>query len=155
MKKNLLFVFAAILTACAGEMPKVEQTSYNTMTISKSDITIPLKYSATLKGTSDVTIKPQISGQLMEVCITEGQQVKKGDVLFRIDSRDKELELQSAEANLLAAEAQESSAKLEFESNKNLYSKGIVSKYVLASTWSPANTGIEPITPSTGALIVQ
>ena len=101
------------------------------MTISKSDITVPLKYSATLKGTSDVTITPQISGQLMEVCITEGQQVKKGDVLFRIDSRDKQLELESAEANLLAAQAQESSAKLEFESNSNLYEKKIVSKYVL------------------------
>ena len=101
------------------------------MTISKSNIKVPLKYSATLKGTADVTITPQISGQLMEVCITEGQQVKKGQVLFRIDSRDAQLELESAEANLLAAQAQESSAKLEFESNTNLYNKGIVSKYVL------------------------
>ena len=131
MKKNLLFVLAVILTACGGKEPQAVQTSYNTMTISKSDITVPLKYSATLKGTSDVTIKPQISGQLMEVCITEGQQVKKGDVLFRIDSRDAELELESAEANLLAAEARESSAKLEFESSRNLYEKKIVSKYVL------------------------
>ena len=106
-------------------------TSYQTMTISKSDISIPLKFSATLKGTSDVTITPQISGQLMEVCITEGQQVKRGDVLFRIDSRDAQLELESAEANLLSAQAQESSARLEYESNKNLYEKKIVSKYVL------------------------
>lgn len=131
MKKNLLFVLAVILTACGGKEPQAVQTSYNTMTLSKSNITVPLKYSATLKGTSDVTIKPQISGQLMEVCITEGQQVKKGDVLFRIDSRDAELELESAEANLLAAEARESSAKLEFESSRNLYEKKIVSKYVL------------------------
>ena len=95
MKKITLFAVACLLIACGREIPTAEPTSYNTMTISKSDISIPLKYSATLKGTADVTIKPQISGQLMEVCITEGQQVKKGDVLFRIDSRDKELELQS------------------------------------------------------------
>jgi membrane fusion protein (multidrug efflux system) len=101
------------------------------MTISKSDISVPLKFSATLKGTADVTITPQISGQLMEVCIVEGQQVKKGDVLFRIDSRDAQLELESAEANLLAAQAQESSALLEYESSKNLFEKKIVSKYVL------------------------
>ncbi len=131
MKKNLLFVIAVVLTACGIDVPKAVQTSYQTMTISKSDISVPLKYSATLKGTADVTISPQISGQLMEVCITEGQQVKKGQVLFRIDSRDKQLELESAEANLLAAKAQESSAKLEYESNKNLYEKHIVSKYVL------------------------
>ena len=130
--KNLyVMVLAVVLTACGGTVPQVTPTSFETMTISKSDISVPLKFSATLKGTADVTITPQISGQLMEVCITEGQQVKKGDVLFRIDSRDKQLELESAEANLLAAEAQESSAKLEFESNKNLYEKKIVSKYVL------------------------
>ena len=132
MKKlTILSLVVVILMACGGKAPQVIPTSYQTMTIEKSDITVPLKYSATLKGTSDVTIKPQISGQLMEVCITEGQQVKKGQVLFRIDSRDARLELESAEANLLAAQAQESSAKLEFESNSNLYAKGIVSKYVL------------------------
>jgi len=134
MKKFIFFAVLAVLTACGSDTPKVIPTSYPTMTISKSDISLPLKYSATLKGTSDVTIKPQISGQLMQVCITEGQQVKKGDVLFRIDDRDARLELESAEANLLAARASENTAKLEFESNKNLFDKGIVSKYVLESS---------------------
>ena len=126
-----LALSALLLSSCGGGEQVPAPTSYQTLTIAKSDITVPLKYSATLKGTSDVTIKPQISGQLMEVCITEGQQVKKGKVLFRIDSRDAQLELESAEANLLSAQAQESSAKLEFESNQNLYAKNIVSKYVL------------------------
>ncbi len=135
-KKILPFAVVLILTACGSEAPKPVPTSYATMTITKSDITLPLKYSASLKGTADVTIKPQVSGQLMEVCITEGQQVKKGDVLFRIDSRDAQLELESAEANLLAAQAQESSAKLEYESNKNLYEKGIVSKYMLDNAFN-------------------
>ena len=136
MKIKHLYLFAAavMLTACGVEMPKSEQTSYQTLTVSNSDITLPLKYSATLKGTSDVTIKPQVSGQLTEVCIHDGQQVKKGDVLFRIDSRNAALELEAAEANLLAAQAKENSAKLEFESNKNLYAKGIVSEYMLQNS---------------------
>lgn len=136
MNSKHLFIFAAVvmMAGCSSKAPQMARTSYQTLTISKSDITVPLKYSATLKGTSDVTIKPQISGQLMEVCITEGQQVKKGQVLFRIDSRDAQLELESAEANLLAAQASESTAKLEFESNQNLYAKGIVSRYVLESS---------------------
>ena len=131
LKHTYLLAVVCFLTACGVDVPKAVQTSYNTMTISKSDISVPLKYSATLKGTADVTITPQISGQLMEVCITEGQQVKKGQVLFRIDSRDAQLELESAEANLLAAQAQESSARLEYESSKNLFAKKIVSQYVL------------------------
>lgn len=134
MKNRWILIGAAglILAAC-GSKPEAHfvPTSYPTMEVSKSDITLPLKYSATLKGTSDVTIKPQVSGQLMEVCIVEGQQVKKGDVLFKIDSRDAALELESAEANLLAAQASESSAKLEYESTQNLFHKKIVSQYML------------------------
>ena len=131
MKKLIFFAVSVVLVACGIDTPKAVQTSYPTMTVSQSDITLPLKFSATLKGTSDVTITPQVSGQLMEVCITEGQQVKKGDVLFRIDSRNAQLELESYEANLLAAQAAESSAKLTYESNKNLFEKKIVSEYML------------------------
>ena len=133
MKKIIYLFIAVTFTACGMDTPKPVQTSYPTMTISKSDITVPLRYSATLKGTSDVTIKPQVSGQLMEVCIKEGQQVKKGQVLFRIDSRNAELELESAEANLAAALASESTAKMEYESSQNLYEKGIISQYMLES----------------------
>ncbi len=117
------------LTACGGDMPKAEMTSYETVTIKKEDITVPIKFSAKLKGETDVTITPQISGQLMRICVTEGDQVKKGQVLFVIDQRDAQLELQSAQANLQAAIAQENSAKIEYESTKNLYEKKIVSKY--------------------------
>lgn len=132
MKQTILLAAVVILmAACASDAPKTTPTSYATIKVEKSDITLPLKYSASLKGTSDVTITPQVSGQLTEICITEGQQVNRGDVLFRIDSRNAQLELESAEASLLAAKAQESSALLEYESNKNLYEKGIVSKYML------------------------
>jgi membrane fusion protein (multidrug efflux system) len=138
MKKNNVkmgvVALAAVvggLTSCGGEMPQVEQTSYETVTIQKQDITIPVKFSAKLKGETDVTITPQVSGQLTRICVTEGDQVKKGQVLFIIDQRDAQLELESAQANLQAALAQEASAKIEYESNKNLYDKKIVSKYTL------------------------
>ena len=117
------------LTACGVDMPKAELTSYETVTVKKEDITVPIKFSAKLKGETDVTITPQVSGQLMRICVTEGDQVKKGQVLFVIDQRDAQLELESAQANLQAAIAQENSAKIEYESNKNLYEKKIVSKY--------------------------
>lgn len=84
-----------------------------------------------MKGQNDVTITPQVSGQLMKICVTEGQQVRKGQVLFIIDSRNAQLELEAAKANLQAAQAQENSAKLEYESNKNLFEKKIVSSYML------------------------
>ena len=119
------------LTACGIDMPKEVQTSYETLTVEKTDIVIPVKFSAKLKGQTDVTITPQVSGQLTQISVSEGQQVRKGQTLFVIDQRNAQLELEAAEANLEAALASESSAKLEYESNKNLFEKKIVSSYML------------------------
>ena len=137
--KNLKWVVAlacaaGCLTSCGSKEPEQKMTSYETITVKKQDITIPLKFSARLRGKSDVTITPQASGQLMRIAVSEGQQVKKGEVLFVIDSRNAQLELEAAQANLQAAQAQENSAKLEFESNKNLFEKKIVSNYMLANS---------------------
>ena len=122
------------LTACNIDMPKETQSSFETMTIQKSDIELPYKFSARMKGQNDVTVTPQVSGQLIKIAVTEGQQVKKGQVLFVIDSRNAQLELEAAQANLQAALAQENSAKLEYESNKNLFDKKIVSSYMLSNS---------------------
>ena len=109
-------------------------SSFETMTVKKSDIEVPYKFSARMKGQNDVTITPQVSGQLMRIAVSEGQLVKKGQVLFAIDSRNAQLELEAAQANLQAALASESSAKLEYESNKNLFDKKIVSSYMLSNS---------------------
>ena len=119
------------LTSCGLDMPKETNSSFETMTVKKSNIELPYKFSARMKGQNDVTITPQVSGQLMKICVTEGQRVSKGTTLFVIDQRNAQLELEAAQANLQAALAQENSAKLELESNKNLYEKKIVSSYML------------------------
>ena len=134
MKWVCLFGLLAVLTSCGVDMPKEQHSSFETMTIKKSDIELPYKFSARMKGQNDVTVTPQVSGQLMNICVTEGQQVRKGQTLFVIDSRNAQLELEAAEANLQAALAQENSAKLEYESNRNLFEKKIVSSYMLTNS---------------------
>ncbi|MBE6248980.1 MAG: efflux RND transporter periplasmic adaptor subunit [Prevotella sp.] len=136
MTKTNLFMWAcalgvAALSSCGIEEPKMTESSFETMTVKKSDIELPYRFSARMKGQNDVTVTPQVSGQLMKICVTEGEQVKKGQTLFIIDSRNAQLELEAAQANLQAALAQENSAKLEYESNKNLFEKKIVSSYML------------------------
>ena len=140
-KWSYLLIVAAIMVSCGVDIPKETQSSFETMTVQKSDIEVPMKFSAKMKGQADVTIMPQVSGQLMKIYVTEGQQVRKGQTLFAIDSRNAQHELESAKANLQAAQAnlqaaisQANSAKLEYESNKNLYEKKIVSNYMLESS---------------------
>ena len=135
-KKNamawaMLLGMGVMISSCGIDMPKETQSSFETMTVAKSDVELPYKFSARMKGQNDVTVTPQVGGQLIKICVTEGQQVKKGQTLFVIDSRNAQLELEAAQANLQAALAQENSAKLEYESNKNLFEKKIVSSYML------------------------
>ncbi len=130
-KWTLMLGTIAGLVSCGIDMPKETQSSFETMTVEKSDIELPYKFSARMKGQNDVTVTPQVSGQLTNICVAEGQQVKKGQTLFIIDSRNAQLDLEAAQANLQAALAQENSAKLEYESNKNLFEKKIVSRYML------------------------
>lgn len=148
MIRNNILVWAVVIggmislmASCKLDMPKETESSFETMTVQKSDIEVPVKFSAKMKGQADVTITPQVSGQLMKIYVTEGQQVRKGQTLFVIDSRNAQHELESARANLQAANAnlqaamsQANSAKLEYESNKNLYEKQIVSNYMLESS---------------------
>ena len=95
-----------LLASCSIDEPKLTQSSFTTMTVKNSDIELPYKFSARMKGQNDVTVTPQVSGQLVKICVTEGQQVKKGQTLFVIDQRNAQLELEAAEANLQAALAQ-------------------------------------------------
>ena len=115
------------LGSCNLDMPVEKNSSFTTMTVEKQDITMPVKFSAKMKGRTDVLITPQVSGQLTRIAVSEGQQVKKGAVLFVIDPRNAQLDYDAAKANLEAALASESSAKLEYESTKRLFEKGIVS----------------------------
>lgn len=129
-------VMLVFVTSCGVDMPQVKQTSFETLTIEKSTIEVPIKFSAKMKGKTDVTITPQVSGQLMQICVVEGQRVTKGQTLFVIDQRNAQLDLENAQANLYSAQASESNAKLEYESSKNLYEKKIISKYLLDDAYN-------------------
>ncbi len=59
-----------------------------------------------VRARSDVTLAFEVSGQVNQVFVLEGQQVKAGDVLARLDDTDLELQVRSAKAALAVAQAQ-------------------------------------------------
>lgn len=125
----LLAIFA---TSCV-DIPEVKVTPYETMVISKTNCELPTQITANIKGQKTINIYPKIDAQLKETLVKTGQRVQKGQILFKLDDRAQVLALQSATANRLAAEANLATAKLNYESNKDLHQKGIVSNYVLES----------------------
>jgi multidrug efflux system membrane fusion protein len=77
---------------------------------------------------SVVTIRSQVTGQLITVHFQEGQDVKAGDVLFTIDQRPFAGALEAAMANLARDEAQSDNARLEFQREKKLLESALVSQ---------------------------
>jgi multidrug efflux system membrane fusion protein len=79
--------------------------------------TVPIQLTAVgnAQAYTSVGIKSQVAGQIVQVHFKEGQEVRKGDLLFTIDPRPFEAALRQAEAALLQrqAEVQQSLANLE------------------------------------------
>ncbi len=158
-KLACMFSFAFALASCNIDMPKETPSSFETLTVKKQNITVPIKFSAKMRGQADVTITPQVNGQLTQIRVSEGQQVVRGQVLFVIDSRtaqhdveSAQANLQAAQANLTAAQAQANSARLEYESNKNLFEKKIVSRYMLDNSLNNYKQAQAAITQAKAAI---
>lgn len=95
--------------------------------------------------TTTVSVAPKVSGQIVEVLITDNQRVNEGDLVARIDDTDYKIKVdqmtaqyerallnqQNAKANLNAANTNIEVAKKDLERYKNLYEAGAVSKQTL------------------------
>lgn len=90
-------------------------------------------YSATIRGRQDIEIYPQVSGTLTQVCVSEGERVKRGQSLFIIDQVPYEAALQTALANVEAAKASLATAQLTYDSKQELYKQNVVSAFDLST----------------------
>ena len=135
MKKKVVFLLAVglLMAGCRekGGEDMADQKSFETMTVSKQDITLSQSYPASVEGRQSVKIIPRVEGYLRQICVKEGQRVKKGQVLFVIDQATYQAEVKAAEANVAVAKAGVETAQLNYDSRKTLFQKDVVSDYDL------------------------
>ena len=91
---------------------------------------MPLKLAITgrTEAYETVTLKSRVEGQVQSVIFTEGQHVRQGDVLLRLDPADFQARLNQAEANLARSRAQTAKARADVERYIALREKGFVSE---------------------------
>jgi membrane fusion protein, multidrug efflux system len=92
--------------------------------------TVPVEIHAIGNGEaySTVTVKSQVDGIIQQADFTQGQFVKKGDVLFEIDQRPFQAALDQARANLAKDTAQAKNAQAQAARYAQLFKAGIVSQ---------------------------
>jgi len=130
-----------LLSSCGGKKERpVEAWPVEVAAAVQKTVPVQLRVIGNVQAYSTVSVKSRIAGQLMRVYFKEGQDVRKGELLFTIDPRPFEAALKQAEANLerdiaqvKQAEAniekdmaQAKNAQVEAERYKSLFEKGVV-----------------------------
>ncbi len=109
---------------------------FETMVVSKRDMTLEQTYPAQIEGRQSVKIISRVEGYVHDIRVKEGQHVRKGEVLFVIDQATYLAEVKAAEANLAVAQAGVETAQLNYDSRATLHQKNVVSDYDLRSAAS-------------------
>jgi multidrug efflux pump subunit AcrA (membrane-fusion protein) len=99
--------------------------------VMQRDVSDVIRAVGTVRSQRSVVIRPQVDGELLELLVREGQQVKRGDLLVRIDDRAIVAALDQAKAQLAVSEAQLKSATLDLERYRSLQKDHVISMQVL------------------------
>ena len=119
------------MASCKQATDAGVKPSFAIMEVKAADKELSTSYSATIRGRQDIDIYPQVSGTIEKLCVTEGQTVRRGQLLFVIDQIPYRAALKTAVANVEAACAAMATAELTYNSNKELYAQKVVSEFSL------------------------
>jgi membrane fusion protein (multidrug efflux system) len=128
---SLLAAFSCTKKQEGGAAGQVKE--YLVMEIGTDSITLYKDYPTTLEGQQTVEIRAKITGYIEDILVDEGDLVKKGQILFRINANDVLATVRSSEAQVKVAEAEIEAAKINLEKTKPLVEKEIVSEFDLKS----------------------
>lgn len=126
---------AASLTGCGGDNQQQmaamqgQAPAIAVQTIGTSEADLATTFPATIKGKTDIDIRPQVTGFITKVHVDEGQRVRKGQVLFTLDQVQFNAAVDQAQAAVNSAQTALNTAQLTADSKKALFEKNIISQY--------------------------
>src|SRR6266446_6892331 len=151
-KRRRIIVFSAIglvlvgLTLAAIFRKREAVITVQTEKVARRNITETVVANGKIQPVLQVKISPEVSGEIIELPVKEGQSVKKGDLLVKIKPDSYIANVKSAEAQYLSsasgkdlAQANMRKAELEFKRNEEL----LLSKLESESTFLEFKTGFE------------
>ncbi|WP_421919451.1 efflux RND transporter periplasmic adaptor subunit [Marinifilum sp.] len=143
MSKNNLFAsFAIILLGFAscqsGNQPQAGKSPmpFPVQKIKESNVTTYKEYAANIEGVQNIEIRPKVDGYVSQIFVDEGQQVQKGQLLFKLSAETLNQQANAAKANIHVAEAKVVSSQVEVDKVKPLVKKNIISPVQLKTAES-------------------
>ncbi len=134
MKKYLKVIIAAIVVLIfigtfvfLYEKSKPQPVVYDEFTPKVTDISKTTVITGSIEPRDEVEVKPQISGIITEIYKEAGEMVKSGEVIAKVKVIPDMGQLSSAESRVRLAEINLKQAKVNFDREKQLYDKQLVS----------------------------
>ena len=122
-------IMSALLTGCGSKQSmKGNMTQVKTMKVLQQDTPITYDYAGTIKSKDEVKVQAKVSGAVVEKYVKGGEQVHAGQALYKIDSRQYESSVLSAQATLAQAEATLNNANQDLARDAQLYADEAVSE---------------------------
>ncbi|MCM1066747.1 MAG: efflux RND transporter periplasmic adaptor subunit [Muribaculaceae bacterium] len=124
---------AALALSCSCGNKQVQQTGMMApevavVTVEPTTAGFESSFPATIKGKTDIAIRPQVSGFITKVHVDEGDHVRKGQTLFTIDQVQFQAAVDQAAANVNSARSAVSTAELTEKNKRMLLDKNIISE---------------------------
>jgi len=117
-----------LLISCSDKTVKNEEQTYLVVNPIIKDTTYERDYAATINSFQNVEIRSKVKGFVEDIYLDEGQKVKKGQILFTLNSKEYEQHVHKAEAAIQSTLAELRASEIEVENTKKLFDKNIVSK---------------------------
>lgn len=127
----------SMLSSCGGKgdaaamRGQAAAPSLAVETITPGTIELENLYPATIKGKTDIDVRPMISGNITAVHVDEGAHVRKGQVLFTIDQVPYQAAVDQARAAVNVARTAVETAQISVNSNRALRAKNIISEHAM------------------------
>ncbi|MCM1137658.1 MAG: efflux RND transporter periplasmic adaptor subunit [Duncaniella sp.] len=100
-----------------------------TITLAPQSADLQTTFPATIKGKTDIDIRPQVTGFITKVHVDEGQHVRKGQVLFTLDQVQFNAAVDQARAAVNSAQTAVNTQQMTVDNKKALLDKNIISDY--------------------------
>jgi RND family efflux transporter MFP subunit len=136
----------------------VELAPADLVIVKNVELSQGLEISGPLKAANSAFVKVRVAGELQGLTVREGDFVKAGQVIARVDSTEYQARVRQAQQQAESAKAQVDIAKRSFDNNQSLVNQGFISKTALDSsiatlasaeaTYRAAQAGAEVATKS-------
>jgi membrane fusion protein, multidrug efflux system len=140
---KLAFLASSIfLLSCSSQQQQQgapPPPSLPVVAVTSGQQTVYQEYPASIEGTANVEIRPQVEGTLDVIYVDEGAKVTKGQPLFKINDRPYQEQLNQALANLHAAEAALVNAEIEVEKKTKLVNNKVLADFQLKTAVAARN----------------